>query len=1067
MRNFIAFFIKNPIWANAIIITTALAGVLSIVTMNRSFFPELTPNKIFITVAYPGASPEEIEEGIATKIEESLTGLEGIKETSSISSENFCKVNIESYEGIDLNILLQEVKNAVDGIISMPEGAERPIIISQKSRGMGNMGGMVGYLTLKGPNDLFQLKKMADKVERDFLTSKDISQVQVFGYAPQIIAIDIRADDLLKYNLTFDIVSNKVKTSNIDISGGTIKSDNEELYIRSLNKSTNAREIEQIVIKTLPTGELIKLKDIANVRFQFADIALENYVDGQRSISFILRKLPSEDLHAISKYVDKYITTFNRENEGFEMQKLFMFSQLLDQRIEMLTDNLMYGLVLVCLILGLFLSLRLSAWVAFGIPFSFLGMFVLGALYGITINMISLFGMILVVGILVDDGIVIAENIYSHYEKGKSPIQAALDGTMEVLPSVFTSILTTIVAFGFLLFVGGQMEMMEEMAFSVIACLTFSIIEAFLILPAHLSSKKVLSPSNLSGYNKLRKKIENQIKKLTNVYGKLSYRMIKHYRYFVFGPVLIMGGIVIMIMTGVIKGAFFPGIPFDDISIDIAFKPGDREDKTKRFAWYINDIVKDYSKELTERYGDTLIKYISVNIGQAQRISETGSHAGSLRVSVKENEYISTFDISKEIKNRISKDSLKKLEKFTIGGDTPFGKDISISLQSIDSKELNKAVAWIKSEIEAMPEVLDLTDNSGIGNREVNIKLKPKAYLLGLNEASILGQIRQGFYGKEIQRVIIGRDEVKIWTRFPENDRNSIGDLDNLRIKTNTGLEIPLIELVNYEITRGKVAIRHINGNKEVRIIGSLFNSELSSYVNDKIQKDLLDQISTKFPEVSYSVKGQAEKAQESMKSLMTSFSLAILLIMLILSLNFSSFYQARIILMVIPFGIFSALLGHGIKGIPFSMFSFFGVIGLVGILVNDAVVLLDQYNRNLKEGMPIKIAVVEAGKSRFRPIILTSLTTVAGLMPLIYFETSFQAQFLIPMAVSIAFGVLFGTMALVFFYPSMILYFNDMRRARFWLWRGGKNAPLSEEVEPTLKNKKRELEFLKITNNQ
>lgn len=1067
MRNFIAFFIKNPIWANAIILATALAGVMSLVTMNRSFFPELSPNKIYVTVAYPGASPEEIEEGISTKIEESLTGLEGIKETSSVSSENFCKVNIESYEGVDLNILLQEVKNAVDGIISMPEGAERPIVISQKSRGMGNMGGMVGYLTLKGPNDMYELKNMADKIERDFLTSEDISQVQVFGYAPQIIAIDIRADDLLKYNLTFDIVSNKVKTSNIDISGGTIKSENEELYIRSLNKSTDPRDIEQIVVKALPTGELIRIKDVANVRFQFADIAIENYVDGQRSISFILKKLPSEDLHSISKFIDKYIEEFNHKNEGFEMQKLFMFAELLDQRIEMLTNNLFIGLILVCVILGLFLSLRLSAWVAFGIPFSFLGMFVLGALYGITINMISLFGMILVVGILVDDGIVIAENIFSHYEKGKTPVQAALDGTMEVLSSVFTSILTTIVAFGFLLFVGGQMEMMEEMAFSVIACLAFSIIEAFLILPAHLSSKKVLSPTNVSWYNVFRNKVEDKILKLTNIYAKISYRMIKHYRYYVFGPVFIMGGIVILIMTGVIKGAFFPGIPFDDISIDIAFKPGDREDKTKKMAWYINDLVKDYSDELTERYGDTLIKYISVNIGQAQRISESGSHAGSLRVSIKENEYISTFEISKEIKNRISPDSLKKLEKFTIGGDTPFGKDISISLQSIDSKELKKALDWMKSEIKLMPEVLDLTDNSGIGNREINIKLKPKAYLLGLNEAAILGQIRQGFYGKEIQRVIIGRDEVKIWTRFPENDRNSIGDLDNLRIKTQTGLEIPLTELANYEITRGKVAIRHINGNKEVRIIGSLYNSELSSYVNEKIQKDYLNLLSDKFPAVTYSVKGQAEKAQESMKSLITSFSLAILIIMLILSLNFSSFYQSRIILMVIPFGIFSALLGHGIKGIPFSMFSFFGVIGLVGILVNDAVILLDQYNRNLKAGMNVSVAAVEAGKSRFRPIILTSLTTVAGLMPLIYFETSFQAQFLIPMAVSIAFGVLFGTMGLVFFYPSMIVYFNDMRRARFWLWRGGEKAPSKKEVEPTLKNQKRILEFEKITTKQ
>lgn len=1052
MRNFISFFIKYPIWSNAIIVVTALAGLLSIFTMNHSFFPELQPNMIYITVAYPGASPEEIEEGIATKIEESLTGIEGIKETSSVSSENICKVNIEAIEGTDLNILLQEIKNAVDGIISMPEGAERPIVVAQKSRGMGSMGGMVGYLTLKGPNDLFQLKEMSDKIERDFLASKDISQVTVFGYAPQIIAIDVRADDLLKYNLTFDEISQKVKTSNLDISGGTIKSNEEELYIRSLNKSTNADKIAQIVIKSTVTGELIKLKDVADVKFEFSDIALENYVDGQRSISFIIKKLPSEDLHAISKYIDKYIKEFNNKNKEFEMQSLFMFSDLLDQRINMLTNNLFIGLILVCIVLGIFLSLRLSVWVAFGIPFSFLGMFFLGSLYGITINMISLFGMILVVGILVDDGIVIAENIFSHYEKGKSPIQAAIDGTLEVLSSVFTSILTTIVAFGFLLFVGGQMEMMEEMAFSVIACLVFSMIESFLILPAHLSSKKVLAPTNIKWYNKIRKGIEKNISKMNNFYGRLSYKMIKHYRYWVFMPVVFIAMVIALIYFNVIKAAFFPGVPFDDISIDIAFKPGDREQKTKNFVWYINDIVDDYAKELQEEYNDTLIKYVSVNIGQAQRISETGNHAGSLRVSVKENNFISTPEIAKEIKNRINVDSLKKLEKFTIGGDTPFGKDISISLQSVNGEELKKAVHWLKSEIEAMPEVIDVTDNSGIGNREINIKLKPQAYLLGLNEATIIGQIRQGFYGQEVQRVIIGRDEVKIWARFPENDRNSIGDLDNLRIKTLAGLEIPLIEIANYNISRGKVAIRHINGNKEVRIVGSLYDSELSSEVNDEIMKNFLDVLADNYPAVSYSVKGQAEKAQESMKSLLVSFGLAILLILIILSLNFNSFYQARVILMVIPVGIFSALLGHGIKGIPFSLFSFFGVIGLVGILVNDAVVLLDQYNRNLQDGMNTQSAAVEAGKARFRAIILTSITTVVGLLPLIYFETSFQAQFLIPMGVSIAFGVLFSTIALIFFFPSMILYFNDMRRARFWLWRGGENPPTQIEVEPTTK---------------
>ena len=699
MRNFIAFFVKYPIWTNAIIVVTAVAGIISMLTMNHSFFPELKPNMIYVTVAYPGASPEEIEEGIVTKVEESLKGIEGIKETSSTSSENFCTVNIEAIEGTDLSILLQEVKNAVDGIITMPEGAERPIIVSQKSRGMGSMGGLVGYITLTGPNDLFLLKEMSDKIERDFLNSKDISQISVFGYAPQIIAIDVRADDLLKYNLTFDEISQKVRASNLDISGGIVKSSDEELYIRALNKSTDASTIAEIVIKATPSGELIRLKELADVKFEFSDIAMESYVDGQRSISFIIKKLPSEDLHGISVFVDKYIQDFNQNNKEYKMQTLFMFSDLLDERIDMLAENLVLGLLLVCLILGVFLSLRLSLWVAFGIPFSFLGMFFLGSLFGITINMISLFGMILVVGILVDDGIVIAESIFSHYEKGKTPVQAAIDGTMEVLSSVFTSILTTIVAFGFLLFVGGQMEMMEEMAFSVIACLLFSLIEAFLILPAHLSSARVLKPTKINWYNNSRKWIESKITNMTNAYGNLSARMMKNYRWFVYGPAVFIGLVALLMNIGVIKFAFFPAIPFDDISVDIAFKPGEREHQTKSFVWYINDIVNEYNKELTEEYGDTLIKYVAINIGQAQRISETGNHAGSLRISVKENSIKSTTELAQEIKNRIHPDSLQKLEKFTIGGDTPFGKDISISLQSVNSEQLKESIIWVKTEI--------------------------------------------------------------------------------------------------------------------------------------------------------------------------------------------------------------------------------------------------------------------------------------------------------------------------------------------------------------------------------
>lgn len=1056
MRNFISYFIKYPIWANAIIIVTALAGLINVFTLNHSFFPELDPNKITVSVAYPGASPIEIEEGITTLIEEALIGLEGIKEISSKSTENRCSITIETEEKVDINVLTQEVKNAVDGINSFPAGAERPIVVAQKSRGMGNMGNIVSFISVTSENgSLEDLKVKTDEIEKELLALPDVSQVEVMGFPPQILSVEIRENDLLRYNLTFSQIATKIKSQNLDVTAGTIKTNSEELYIRLQNKTTDPELLKNVVIGASVDGQLIRLGDVADVNFEFSDVALKSFVNGKQNATILIKKLKSEHLGKISSALNGYIEDFNLENDNYKMKTLFSFNDLLSQRIQMLTSNLTFGLILVLVVLGLFLSLRLSLWVAFGIPFSMLGMFWMGGLYGMSVNMISLFGMILVVGILVDDGIVIAESIYSHYEKGKSPVQAALDGTMDVLSSVFTSVLTTIVAFGFLLFVGGDMAMMEEMAFSVVACLAFSLVEAFLILPSHLASKKILAPANVGWYQKIRDKIEGGIKKVRDGYGKLITKIVHRYRWFVWGPMLFIFIILGLLMTGVIKTAFFPGIPFSDIQVDVAYKPGEREMRTEATMMYLQDLVFDYADSLEQKFGEEIITNITTTIGNAQRIGETGNHAGSLRISVKEQDFISVVDLSNHINDMVPKDTMATFEKFAVGGDGPFGYDISLSVQSSDREEIALAAAWLKEKIKSFPEVKDVVDNAGAGNRELQLKLFDKAYALGLDEVQIVNQIRQGFFGEEVQRVIIGRDEVKIWARYPIEERDDFGDLDNMKVKTAFGQEFPLNTLAEYTIARGNVTINHINGNQEVRVYGSLYNTELSSSLNSKLQREVFPELAKKFPNSEVVVKGQAERAADSGKRLGIAFGLGVLLIMIILSLNFASFYQARLILMVIPIGIFSALLGHGVIGIPFSMFSFWGVIALVGILVNDAVVMLDQYNKGLKEGLSIKEAVIQAGTLRFRPVILTSLTTVVGLYPLIL-EKSFQAQFLIPMAVSVAYGVLLGTLVLLFFFPPLIMFMNDMRRARFWLWRGGEHAPSRIEVEPVYKIAKR-----------
>lgn len=1054
MKKLIAYFIKYPIYANAIIIITAIAGILSLFMMPKSFFPELPPNELYVNVSYPGASPEEIEEGITTRIEESLNGIKGIEEITSISAENFSKITIEVYEGYDIDEVLTEVKNAVDAIYSFPEGAEKPTIYKQKSRGMGGMGNMVGFYALTGPNDLNLLKEKSDKIEQDLLNDDEISQIQVIGYAPIIIAIEVDEQQLLRYNLNFDGIANAIKRSNIDISGGSIKTNQDEIIIRSNNRQTTVELIQEIVVISDRNGEIIRLKDIANVQHQFSDIPMYAYVNGKRAINFIIEKTPEEDIKDIANSVEEYITRFNSENTEYELVTLFQFADMLDQRIETLSNNLIIGLILVLIILGLFLSFRLSIWVAFGIPFSFIGMIAIGLLYGMTINMVSLFGMILVVGILVDDGIVIAENVYSHFSMGKTPMRAALDGTLEVATPVISSALTTVFAFATLLFVGGQMEMMQEMAFSVIAALLFSLLEAFLILPSHLASKSVLKESR-NFLSPFKDKVEALVNQIRDKYTNLNTRFVKNYRWHVWTPFLFIVIVIIMLASGAIRWTFFPSVPFNEVKIEFSYKPGEREFRSENFLWYCDSIINDYHQELIKKYNDTLFTDISLTVGFTENLGVSGPHVGSLRLSIKENELISTVDISNEIKRRIHQDTVAQLEKLSVGGFQQFGKPISISLQSENDEELKEAVKWLKEKITAINMVKEVVDNGGVGNRELHIRLKENAYALGINEATILKQIRQGFFGEEVQRLIIGRDEVKIWLRYPEANRNSIEDLSKVKIKTATGSLIPLEELVDYEFKRGRVKINHINGTKEIRVDGSLYNDEFSGEVNEQIEREYLGIMKNIFPGVSYKIMGQAEEAADSGKRLGIAFIISIILIVLTIALNFKSFYQARLIIMVVPTGIFSAILGHWIIGKPFSIMSVWGVVALIGILVNDAIVMLDKYNSNLEDGMNIENAAIEAGKSRFRAIILTSVTTFVGLFPLIL-EKSFQAQFLIPMAISVAFGVLLGTIILLLYFPCLILYFNDIRRTRWWLWNGGKTPPSKMEVEPIFKLQKR-----------
>ena len=682
--------------------------------------------------------------------------------------------------------------------------------------------------------------------------------------------------------------------------------------------------------------------------------------------------------------------------------------------------------------LGLFLSTRLSLWVAFGIPFSFLGMFILANMMGLTINMISLFGMILVVGILVDDGIVIAENIYVHFEKGKSPFKAALDGTMEVMPSVFTSVLTTIAAFSILLFVE-KMEMMREMPIVVIIALGFSLLEAFIILPVHLASAKILSkPEPGSTRHKVRGKITQATEYLRiKIYTEVLEFIMGRYRAYVLLPLFFTFAVIMLSLNGLIGFTFFPEIKPDRVLLEIAFEQGTGKEVTKEWLLKAEKMIMDANLELAEKTGDTLLSEYSIMLGTTQSIGESGFHAGSITLVIDgEGKKTPVDSLNALILRKVNTiENTKLAENFYLGGNiNTFGKPIEFSISGSDDDQISQAKERFKKYIKEIPLVSNVKDNEPLGRKEIDIKLKPESDFYGLGIYEVTKQIRQGVFGQESQRVIVGTDEVKIWVRYAKEDREDEADLNQMRIKTADGKQILLSELITYDIKRGPVSLKRRDGRREIIVDGSVDDPNKVGDVNAIIVSEVIPKIIAEFPAVDIIQRGQGERSQKALASMQLNVGILFIVMIIIMSLNFESVWQGLLILLVIPAGVAGGILGHSIVGLPVSILSAFGMIALIGILINDSIVFLDTYNRNILDGMPPMEAVMDAGRSRFRPILLTSVTTVAGLLPLIM-ETSFQAQFLIPMAVSIAFGLIFGTIFILFFFPAIILVHNDMRR--------------------------------------
>ncbi|WP_394750241.1 efflux RND transporter permease subunit [Spongiimicrobium salis] len=1063
MRSIIGYFIKYHVAVNVIILAFLVFGVVGAISLKSSFFPLTDSKNVVINITYPGASPQEVEEGIVLKIEDNLKGLEGVERVTSTSRENSGSINVEIEKGRDIDFMLLQVKNAVDRVPSFPTGME-PLVVSKQEAVRQTIS-----FAVSGENiPLSTLKQIGRQIENDIRAIEGISQITISGYPEEEIEIAVNENNLLAYGLTFAEVSQAVGNANILVTGGNIKTSAEEYLIRANNRSYYGSELSNLIIRADASGQTIRLKDVAQIRDRFSETPNASYFNGDLSVNTSITSTNTEDLISSAEKVKEYIEEFNQKYTNVQLNVVSDQSTTLTQRTALLTENAIVGMILVLIFLSLFLNTRLAFWVAFGLPVAFLGMFVFAGFFDVTINVLSLFGMIIVIGILVDDGIVIAENIYQHYEKGKTPIQAAIDGTMEVIPPIISAIITTLLAFSIFLFLDGRIgDFFGEVSVIVILTLVVSLVEALIILPAHLAHSKALKPQNdvpktgvakvfgkLRHVNKLGDRIMAWLRDTLYVpvlRFALQYKLLT-FSFFIVALLLTFGSI----RGGIIRTAFFPRIASDRVQVTLLMPNGTNEKVTDSIISLIAEKAEIVNQELTAQYlqgtGKALYENAIKNIGP-------GSSSARLTINLLPGEERPDAIRSDVVTNRLRElvGPVIGAESLIYGSGGNFGGDpVSVSLLGYNIEELKAAKKELKTAMENNPALKDIADNDPAGIKEIRLELKESAYLLGLDLRAVMNQVRAAFFGTQAQRFQRGQDEIRVWVRYDRENRSSITDLDEMRIAVPNGSRVPLKEIANYTIERGDVAINHLEGQREIQITADLKDEKTTSAVDivSEIRTEIMPAIQARYPTVSASYEGQNRERNKLTNSLNFVGLSVLALIYITIAFTFRSFSQPLMLLLMVPLSLTAVAWGHWIHNFPINILSMLGIIALIGIMVNDGLVLIGKFNGNLKSGMSFDEAIFNAGRSRFRAIFLTSITTIAGLAPLML-ETSRQAQFLIPMAISIAYGIGFATLLTLIVLPIFLSFSNKMKVSTKWLITG--NAITKEEVERAIKEQKEE----------
>ncbi len=1045
MRSIIKYFIDNPLAANLLMGAILTMGLFGMKNTRKSFFPEVRDKFIIVQATYLGASPEEVEEGVVSKVEEAIKGVSNIDRVTSKSIENVGTITIETIERTDVDVVLTDVKNAVDAISSFPVNVESIQVFKQEI-----LYPAINY-AISGNVDLKTLKQYARQIEEDLLAMDGISKVTLQGTPDEEIEIAFREADLRTYQLSFAQATRAVQGANLNITSGTIKGEKEDLLLRAKNKGYTANEFRDIVVKTSPNGSIVKLHQIADIRDKWVDNPDRVYINGETAIRIGLQYTKNEDVVEVADITKNYMAAFVKKNAGIKATLLNDESEYITNRIDLLIENGLVGFLLVVVLLAMFLNWRLAYWVALAIPISFAGMFIFVPLFGESINVVSSFGMIMVLGILVDDGIVICESIYSKYEEGKfTRTQAAIEGTMEVLPAVTGAILTTMLAFGSFFFVDGQIgEYFSSLAVFVLFALAFSLLEGALILPTHVAHSHALDPDKKPRW--LVQKFDGFMRWLRDSIYAPVLRFSMHNKFLVFTSIL--SALILTfaaIQGGIIRQTFFPNVELNNLDISLKMPSGTSDDITEKWLTHIEQAAWEVNKELTEKYtpgGEPIIANIQKTVGPTSNVGALNL----LFIDVEKRRAVTGRIISEAIRKKAGE--IAGAEELTFGAQINFGKPVSLSLVGNNSEELKLAAEMVKAELNTLAELRDITDTDKDGLKEIKINLNEKAKYLGLNLQEIAGQVRQGYFGSEVQRLQRGKDEVRVWVRYAEADRKNVAQLEEMHIRLADGRTFPLKDVATLEEEVGILAIDRLEGKRQITIEADIANNDVSaSDQNNNIKDNIAPRVEAKYPSVTALLEGQERETGKTQASFALVGPIVLILMFFVITLTFKSISQTLVVFMLIPFCYIGVGWGHWLMDKPITLLSNQGVLALIGILVNDALVFISTYNQNLKKNMPQMDALYHAGLSRFRPIVLTSVTTVAGLAPLLL-DPSLGAQFIIPMAISVAFGLIFITVIILLLLPIFIIATNRIKVYLTWLWEGEK--PSLESVERAIKNQK------------